>query len=106
MLGPISGEVDWQQQMIYLGPGAQNLLWQYTKDASVGGGQDAAWVDQVSYVAGATPAFIVIPPASQSSIQGNPVTFGVVAGGTPVLGYQWSFGGAAIPGAIGGCRGP
>ena len=93
----ISGEVDWQQQTVYVPSGSQNLLWRYAKDASISAGSDAAFVDQVSYVSGATAPFIIAQPVSQSSIQGAPVTFSVSAGGTPILGYQWLFNGASIP---------
>jgi hypothetical protein len=92
----ISGEVDWQQQTVYLPSGSQNLLWRYSKDANTSAGLDAGFVDQVSYVTGSTAPFIVTQPVSQSSIQGGPVTFQVVAAGTPVLAYQWFFNGSKL----------
>jgi hypothetical protein len=48
-----SGEGDWAQASYALGAGTQTLRWAYTKDPGVIGGQDAAWVDQVSFAAGA-----------------------------------------------------
>jgi subtilisin family serine protease len=46
----ISGEVDWQQQHSWLNVGTNTLRWTYSKDYSVSAGQDAGWVDQVSFV--------------------------------------------------------
>ena len=46
----ISGEVDWQSCAYDLASGRHTLEWTYAKDASVSGGADAAWLDQVSYV--------------------------------------------------------
>ena len=45
----ISGEVDWQQQTFALLPGKQTVTWLYSKDISLSRGQDAGWVDQVTY---------------------------------------------------------
>jgi PhoPQ-activated pathogenicity-related protein len=42
---------------------------------------------------------ILTQPASQSSLNGSPVTFTVVADGKPQLCYQWRFNGTDIPGA-------
>ncbi|MDB6031439.1 MAG: hypothetical protein JWM16_1777 [Verrucomicrobiales bacterium] len=46
----ISGEVDWQQQSMHLGPGLHVLKWTYSKDASDTVGFDKGWLDQVQYV--------------------------------------------------------
>lgn len=46
----ISGEVDWQQVSFKIDPGLQGLFWTYSKDASVYDGQDAGWLDQVTFV--------------------------------------------------------
>ena len=45
----IAGEVDWQPQSFSISAGSQVLRWEYSKDDSGTVGQDAAWVDQVSF---------------------------------------------------------
>jgi hypothetical protein len=95
----ISGEVDWTQQVYFLASGPQTLQWTYNKDASDSAGNDAGYVDQVSYQAGTFPPTITTQPASQAALAGRPVTFSVTAAGTPVLVYQWGFNGNDLPGA-------
>jgi sugar lactone lactonase YvrE len=46
----ISGEVDWEQETFAIGPGTQPLSWIYAKDPDISVGQDAGWLDQVSFV--------------------------------------------------------
>jgi hypothetical protein len=43
----ISGNTAWQQKTISLTAGEHTVRWTYSKDDSVTGGLDAAWVDQV-----------------------------------------------------------
>src|ERR1017187_8949636 len=95
----ISGETGWNQLRVLLGGGPQTLVWTYSKDASQSAGLDAGFVDQVSYVFGPTLPFIIVNPVSQSVSAGTPVTFSVLADGTPVLAYQWRLNGTDIPGA-------
>jgi len=95
----ISGEVDWNQQTIFLPPGPQTFQWTYTKDATKSAGSDAGWVDQVGLVPGFTLPFIISQPLGKSSFAGSPVTFTVAANGTPALSYQWRLNGTDIPGA-------
>lgn len=97
----LSGEVDWEQHSFYLPAGLLSLSWSYTKDASGSAGQDAAWLDEVSYGLGGTAPFISTQPADQTSFGGTPVTFTVGANGTPALAYQWRFNQNAIAGATG-----
>ncbi|HZM06356.1 MAG TPA: hypothetical protein VFC44_25425 [Candidatus Saccharimonadales bacterium] len=56
----ISGEVDWQQQTFSIGAGFHPLTWIYAKDPDVSVGQDAGWVDQVSFTP-TLPAKLGIP---------------------------------------------
>jgi hypothetical protein len=97
----LSGEADWEQHSFYLPAGQLNLSWTYAKDSSGSAGQDAAWVDQVSFIAGGTGPFITVQPVDQSSLGGSPVTFSVAANGTPDLAYQWRFKQNPIAGATG-----
>jgi hypothetical protein len=48
----ISGEVDWEQETFFVGPGSQTLSWIYAKDPDISLGLDAGWLDQVSFVPG------------------------------------------------------
>ena len=44
------------------------------------------------------PAFVTTPPANQTVSPGSNVVFGVTAGGTLPLSYQWRFNGSNILG--------
>jgi len=46
----ISGQVDWQQKIVQLGPELQTIKWHYRKDQNIVGGLDAGWISQVSFV--------------------------------------------------------
>ena len=95
----ISGETGWAQLSVFLPGGPQTMVWTYTKDASQSAGLDAGFVDQVSYVPGATLPFIIANPVSKTTPGGTPVTFSVLADGTPVLAYQWRHNGTDVPAA-------
>ncbi len=90
----ISGEVDWTQQTYNIPSGSQTLEWRYTKNSSIAGGQDRAWVDQVQF----TPVALSITtqPVSTKIDGGGIATFTVVASGTPPLAYQWRFNGTNL----------
>jgi M6 family metalloprotease-like protein len=48
-----SGETDWLQDWIEIASGSHTVRWLYSKDSSDSAGQDAAWLDQVSFSPGA-----------------------------------------------------
>jgi alpha-tubulin suppressor-like RCC1 family protein len=95
----ISGTVNWRQQTYYLTPGTHTLAWNYSKNATVNSGSDAAWLDQVSYVAGGTAAFITVNPTDQVAMLGSNAAFTVTAQGTPPINCQWLFNSNNIPSA-------
>ena len=95
----VSGQSGWQSQTYYLGTGVHNLTWQYAKGASGSGGQDAAFLDAVSYTVGVTFPGISNQPASQATPPGSNVLFSVSAFGTPPLNYQWQRNGTNLIGA-------
>jgi hypothetical protein len=57
------------------------------------------YVDQVSYMPGATAPLITSQPTGQSQVPGFNATFTVGTGGTPPLYYQWQFNGTNLFGA-------
>ncbi len=46
----ISGDAGWGSYGVYLGTGSHTLRWTYVKDGDFVAGEDAAWLDQVSFV--------------------------------------------------------
>lgn len=95
----ISGEAGWLAVTNYVPAGSQDLTWTYSKNASLVNGQDAAWVDEVTYTPGPTLPFIITQPIDQITIGGSAATFSVLASGTPALAYSWLLNNTAIPGA-------
>ena len=89
----ISGTVNWQQITYSVAPGTHTLTWSYSKNATINNGADAAWLDQVNYVPGATSPVITANPANQTAQIGQAISFQVAALGTPPLNYQWQFNG-------------
>lgn len=56
----ISGKQNWAQETVSVtGSGTHTIMWTYRKDASVSGGSDCGWVDQVVW----TPGGSLAPPA-------------------------------------------
>lgn len=60
------------------------------------GGSD---LDFKTFVEPLVPPSIVTSPTSQTVTNGDPVSFSVVAAGSPTLNYQWTKDGTNIPGA-------
>jgi alpha-tubulin suppressor-like RCC1 family protein len=89
----------WAQETVYLGTGTQSLQWLFQKSPFGSTGLDAVWLDQVSFVAGATPATITSISSNQIVPPATNVTFTVYAVGTPPLSYQWNFNGNILLGA-------
>lgn len=46
----ITGEFGWQRRSYAIPAGQVDLAWIYSKDSAFAGGQDAGWVDEVTYV--------------------------------------------------------
>ena len=95
----ISGTVNWQQITYSVAAGTHTLTWSYSKNATINKGSDAAWLDQVNYVPGATPPVITVNLTNQIAQIGQAVNFQVGVLGTPPLTYQWQFNGTNISGA-------
>jgi hypothetical protein len=45
----VSGNVDWQLKSYTIPSGTHDCRWVYSKDSSMSGGSDAAWVDRVMW---------------------------------------------------------
>ncbi|SKA25060.1 hypothetical protein SAMN02745119_03361 [Trichlorobacter thiogenes] len=45
----ISGEVDWNQQIVNIPPGEHKLSWSYEKDNNLSFGLDRAWLDEITF---------------------------------------------------------
>jgi alpha-tubulin suppressor-like RCC1 family protein len=87
----IFGNPGWQRRTFYLSETNAVLTWTYSKNATINSGTDAAWLDEVIYTPGITPALVVSSPANIVTRLFSNATFQVVAGGTPPLHYQWFF---------------
>ena len=87
----IFGASGWQQRTFYVGATNAELSWIYSKNATLNSGSDAAWLDEVTYTPGTTPALVLSSPTNTITPLFSNVTFQVVAGGTPPLRYQWYF---------------
>jgi uncharacterized delta-60 repeat protein len=92
----VSGEEDWQQRTVYLGAGTQTLQWVYLKDDIYWSGEDAAWLDEVSWVPGGTLPAITTPPAATTVAAGLKCTLSAAVIGTPPLTYEWRFNGVSL----------
>jgi hypothetical protein len=46
----ISGEVDWNDEIVVIPPREQTVRWRYAKDANAVGGMDAGWLAHVTFV--------------------------------------------------------
>ena len=63
----ISGEVNWTQVTVALGPGANILDWTYAKDITLSAGSDAGWLDQFLVIETAPPAGSVVINSGQTN---------------------------------------
>ncbi len=61
--GAISGETAWAQRSVTLGAGNHTVEWSYAKDATVAVGQDAGWVDAVSFTPSAPSLGLTVAKA-------------------------------------------
>ncbi|MCU0459925.1 MAG: C25 family cysteine peptidase [Bacteroidales bacterium] len=94
----ISGDTPWAQRRKVLKPGVHLLEWIYSKDVSLSGGLDAAWLDQVTFPdisfleADLHIDSVYPPPASAMvtdvSITGRVINFGRTALTSFPLAYQ------------------
>ncbi|MCX8035950.1 MAG: right-handed parallel beta-helix repeat-containing protein, partial [Candidatus Sumerlaeia bacterium] len=67
----VSGDIDWQSKIFVLGPGTHSLLWQYKKDPGFTSGEDAVWLDYVTWQPVLTLGEAVEQPALTWSTYGG-----------------------------------
>jgi len=89
----LSGVTSWVQNgPWYLADGTNVMRWTYN-------GNYYAYLDQVSFVPGATAPILTTGPSNQVVAAGSSVTLGATANGTLPLQYQWQFFGTNLPNA-------
>lgn len=86
----------WVNLSFYIAPGRHVLLWNLGNSA-VTGTPVRAYLDQVTFVSGATAPFFTSQPTSQTNSAGNSVTFNASVSGTPPISYLWYFNNTPIP---------
>ncbi|HEX5221480.1 MAG TPA: immunoglobulin domain-containing protein [Verrucomicrobiae bacterium] len=64
----ISGEVDWEEQVIAIEPRTQTVRWRYIKDLNAVNGMDAGWVARVSFVPATWLDFTGAPTNAQAHL--------------------------------------
>ncbi len=106
----ISGEVPWEQKTYAVPAGTQLLKWRYGKGTSGTAGQDAGWVDDITYMPSTINVAPVITnqPVSLSLLAGHTAIFGAGAGGSMPLTFQWRSNGVPVlnGNGVSGARGP
>ncbi len=93
----IEGETDWQRRSFEVPPGRQTLVWSYSRSEGAEGGQNAGWIDEVSFGTNVPPLSIVTQPRSQSVAAGDDLVFTVQAEGLEPFTYQWQREGVDLP---------
>jgi hypothetical protein len=68
-----SGSMDWEYQVVAIGPGTHTVRWTYAKDESISSGNDRAWVDFVQLASRNRP-FLMEPSRIHVST-GGPVDY-------------------------------
>ena len=94
----ITGEVDWQQMICTVPSGTHTLAWVYSKDASVDGGEDAAWLDELTLPAAAAPTITTANPLPAGSLgTAYSQTLAAIGGTTP---QTWSISAGSLPSGL------
>jgi hypothetical protein len=103
ILSSVSGEVDWQLVICSVPAGSHTVQWVYAKtsNSATGGGEDTAWLDQVTFVPDllANPPVITLQPVGQTVSMGAELVLKVAASGASPISYQWLKDGTKLPGA-------
>jgi hypothetical protein len=92
----ISGEVDWQPQFFYFGPGSNTFRWRFFRNNYSTNYIDAGWVDQVTFTPGDIAPNLLLQPTNLTVLQGSNVTLNAFAVGTPTIMYEWLRNGTSL----------
>ncbi len=96
----ISGEEGWNQQTYSVSAG-DTLRWEYHKDGGGSDGQDAGFLDEITYTTAPvitnTPPIITINPFNQTNYPGYSVALFAAATSNPTATWQWFKVGSASP---------
>lgn len=87
--GSWSGDQDWNMESFSFGAGTHTFVWSYEKDASVSGGEDAAWIDLMSIVPGEGPPICSLNALSESIAPGGVSTLSASCS-PAATSYTWS----------------
>lgn len=91
LLGEWAGEIPWSYAEFVIGVGSHTFKWEYDKDFSVSSGQDAVWIDMITFPPEEIQALFV---ADTTVIcQGDIVFFTDLSVG-PITEWSWIFEGA------------
>jgi hypothetical protein len=85
----------------YLPSGALTLTWTFVRGPSGSYGQNAGFLNNLTFVPGGVAPTITAQPANIKVATGAAALFKVVAGGTPPMSYQWMLNGTNVSGATG-----
>lgn len=89
-LDAISGEWGWEESTWYVPEGVHMLSWDYVKDETFSAGDDAGWLDSVTFTSLNKESPVVVRhPVSQSGYAGDKVVFLAQAAGSLPLTYRW-----------------
>jgi hypothetical protein len=91
----LSGEVDWTEEVLVLGPGNHTIGWTYAKDGSVSDGSDAGWVDELR-LGSTTPRPIITSAGEAVAVDGEAFAYQITATGNPT-----SFAATGLPPGLG-----
>jgi alpha-tubulin suppressor-like RCC1 family protein len=84
----ISGEINWQRVKMGLPEGDHDLTWTYEKNHISSKGQDAGWVDEITFTPAAPPV-IVSQPGDITLYEGIRLTLQVRTEDLSILNYEW-----------------
>jgi hypothetical protein len=67
----IDGDVDWELRQVEIPVGIHTATWRYQKDGSLTAGEDAGWVDQLSFVPSGSRIGPTVGPEQEFSTSGD-----------------------------------
>ncbi|MCD4818882.1 MAG: T9SS type A sorting domain-containing protein [Candidatus Cloacimonetes bacterium] len=73
-LGIWSGDEDWSEESYDITAGDHEFKWEYSKDSSVSGGDDCAWLDNINFTGNVTPPAELVCNPNEFSLEMQPNT--------------------------------